>query len=72
MATSKPTKSLFSKSDLYHLADKIVDMYDRLNLVYKFAVMGNDQTMMKAYNGMLVELELLIRVYGLREMTKID
>ena len=66
------TKSVFSKSDLYHLADKIVDMYDRLKLVYDFAVLDNNERMMNAYNGMLVELELLIRVYGLREMIKIS
>ena len=65
-------KSVFSKSDLYHLADKIVDMYDRLKLVYDFAVMGKDEVMQRAYSGMLTELELLIRVYGLREMCKIN
>ena len=65
-------KLVFSKSDLYHLADKIVDMYDRLKLVYDFAVMGKDEAIMRAYNGPLFELNLLIETYGLRELTKIN
>jgi hypothetical protein len=54
------------------LADAIVSMYDRLNLVYKFAKMGNDQKMMDAYYGIIFELNLLIEAYGLREMVKIN
>ena len=65
-------KSVFSKAELYHLADSIVSMYDRSNLVYKFAVSKDDKEVMNAYNGMIWELNLLIETYGLRKMIKID
>jgi hypothetical protein len=65
-------KSLFSPRDLYNIADSIVEMYDRLNLVFKFATAEGNQTKIDAYSGMIWELNLLIESYGLREMTKID
>jgi hypothetical protein len=68
----KAQKSLFSKSDLYHLADEIVNMYVKLDLIYKFAKMEKDEVMMKAYSSIMWELNLLIEAYGLREMVKIN
>jgi hypothetical protein len=67
----KAGKTLFSKSDLFHMADKIVDMYDRMDLIRKFYVMNNDDKAL-VYSGILWELELLIKAYGLREMVKIS
>jgi hypothetical protein len=54
------------------MADSIVSMYDRLNIVYKFAVAENNKVMVDSYNGIMFELNLLIESYGLREMTKIN
>jgi hypothetical protein len=68
----KPQKTLFSKLDLYHLADEIVTMYIRMDLIYKFAKMENNQVMMDAYSGIMWELNLLIEAYGLKEMCKIN
>ena len=65
-------KSLFSPRDLYNMADNIVEMYDRLNLVLKFATGEDNKVMMDAYSGIVWELNLLIETYGLREMTKIN
>jgi hypothetical protein len=65
-------KTLFSKSDLYHLADKIVEMYDKMNLIYKLALAEDNKEMIQAYGGVIWELNLLIGTYGLREMTKIN
>ena len=65
-------KSLFSPTDLYHMADAIVEMYNRMNLIYKLAVAEDNKEVMQAYNGIVVELELLIQAYGLKEMTKIN
>jgi len=67
----KSNKTLFSKLDLYHMADSIVTMYDKFNLIYKFAKMGDNQLMVDAYYGIVFELNLLIESYGLREMVKI-
>jgi hypothetical protein len=71
MANYTASKTLFSKADLYHMADKIVEMYDRMKLIYDFAVMGKDEQMQRAYSGILTELEILIEAYQLREMIKI-
>ena len=66
-----PSKTLFSKSDLFHMADKIVDMYDRMDLIRKFYVMENNDRAL-VYSGILWELESLIKAYGLRQMVKIN
>ena len=65
-------KTLFSKLDLYHLADQIIEMYTRMDLIYKFAKMEDNKLMMEAYNGIMFELNLLIEAYGMREMVKIN
>jgi hypothetical protein len=65
-------KTLFSKSDLYHLADKLVGMYDKMNIIYKLALAEDNKVMIQAYGGVMWELNLLIESYKLREMTKID
>lgn len=65
-------KSLFSPTDLYHMADAIVEMYNRMNVIYKLACAEDDNEMILAYGGIVVELELLIEAYGLKEMTKIN
>jgi hypothetical protein len=65
-------KTLFSKSDLYHLADSIVEMHRKLDIVYKLAVSENNTEVMNAYSGIVWELELLINAYKLREMVKIN
>lgn len=64
-------KSLFSKSDLYHMADAIIEMYDRLNITYKLALAEDNQTIIETYSGIIWELNLLIEAYNLREMVKI-
>jgi hypothetical protein len=69
---TKSPKTLFSKLDLYHLADQIVEMYTRMDLIYKFAKMENNKVMMDAYSGIIFELNLLIESYGMKEMTKIN
>jgi hypothetical protein len=66
------SKTLFSKVDLFHMAYSIVEMYDRMKLVYDFAVMGKDEARQRAYSGILTELEILIEAYSLRKMTKIN
>jgi hypothetical protein len=65
-------KSLFSTRDLYNMADKIVEMYTKFDLILKFAKGENNQVMIDAYSGIVWELELLINAYGLKEMTKIN
>jgi hypothetical protein len=65
-------KSLFSPRDLYNMADRIVEMYDRFNLILKFATGEDNKVMIDAYSGIVWELNLLIEAYGLREMTKIN
>jgi hypothetical protein len=68
---AKVGKSLFSPSDLYHMADKIVEMYDKFDLLFKFAKMEDDLERMNTYSTITWELNLLIEAYGLREMVKI-
>lgn len=63
-------KSLFSTRDLYDLADKIMDMYTKFDLLLKFARMDEDEQMIADFSGIVWELELIIETYGLREMTK--
>jgi hypothetical protein len=65
-------KTLFSKSDLYHMADAIVEMHLRMDTILKLARADNNQVMIDAYSGIVWELELLIDAYKLREMTKIN
>jgi hypothetical protein len=65
-------KSLFSTRDLYNMADRIVDLHHKFDLLLKFAKMEADEEMTAAYSGIVWELELLIETYGLREMVKIN
>lgn len=69
---TKSYKSVFSKADLYHLADRIVDMHTRFKLIYDFAKAAGDQDKASLYYGILFELELLIEGYGLKELVKIN
>ena len=63
-------KTLFSKSDLYHLADELVSMYIRMDIILKLARAEENKLMIDAYSGIVWELELLIETYGLKEMIK--
>lgn len=65
-------KSLFSPKNLYELADSMINMYTKMDLVLKFARMNNNKEMIDAYSPIVWELNLLIETYGLREMVKID
>jgi hypothetical protein len=68
----KSNKTLFSKSDLYHLADELISMYTRFSIILNMARMENNQVMIDAYSGIIWELELLIDSYGMKEMTKLN
>jgi hypothetical protein len=68
----KSNKTLFSKSDLYHLADELISMYTRFSIILNMARMEKNQVMIDAYSGIVWELELLIDTYGMKEMTKIN
>ena len=66
------SKSLFSPRDCYNIADDIVTMHHKFNLLYKFAVMAGDEQMMADFQGIVWELELIIDAYGFKEMVKIN
>lgn len=68
----KAPKTLFSKSDLYHLADELVMMHNRMKLILDFAKMDKNQVLIDAYSGIVWELDLLISAYGMQEMVKIN
>ena len=68
----KSNKTVFSKLDLYHLMDQMIQMYDKMYLAYNFAKMENDEIKMRAYDGVMFELNLLISAYGMREKVKIN
>jgi hypothetical protein len=69
---AKYNKTLFSKADLYHLADELISMYTRMKIILDLARMENNQVMIDAYSGIVFELELLIEAYGMKEMVKIN
>ena len=69
---AKSQKSLFSPRDLFNMADRIVDMHTKMDIILKLARAENNQVMINAYAGIVWELELLIGAYGLREMVKIN
>lgn len=69
---AKSPKTLFSKADLYHLADELISMYTRMKIILDLARMENNQVMIDAYSGIVFELELLIEAYGMKEMVKIN
>jgi hypothetical protein len=66
------SKSLFSPRDCYNIAEDIVNMYTKFDLLYRFAKMDGDEQMMADYQGICWELNLIIESYGSREMTKIN
>jgi hypothetical protein len=65
-------KSLFSPRDCYNIADKIVDMWYKYDLLLKFARMEDNEQMIGDFSGLVWELELLIEAYGFKEMVKIN
>lgn len=65
-------RTLFSKSDLFHFADRVVSMHIRFKLILDMARLHNDKVMEDAYSGIVTELEILIDAYKLRELIKID
>ena len=69
---TKSPKTLFSPRDLFNMADRIVEMHTKMDLILKFARAENNQVMIDAYAPIVWELELLMNAYGLREMVKIN
>jgi len=66
------SKSLFSPRDCYNLADDIVNMYTKFDLLYRFAKMDGDEQMMADFQGIVWELNLIIEAYKFRDMVKIN
>lgn len=66
-------KTLFSKSDLYSLADRIVDLHAKMDLLRKWNESDpNKEEAALTYGFVCIELESLINSFGLREMCKIN
>jgi hypothetical protein len=66
------SKSLFSPRDCYNIAEDVINMYNKFDLLYRFAKMDENEQMMADYQGIVWELNLIIEAYGFREMTKIN
>jgi hypothetical protein len=66
------SKSLFSPRDCYNIADDIVNLHHKFDLLYRFAKMDGDEQMMADFQGIVWELNLIIESYGFKEMTKIN
>jgi hypothetical protein len=66
------SKSLFSPRDCYNLADDIVNMHNKFDLLYRFAKMDGDEQMMADFQGIVWELNLIIEAYGFKDITKIN
>ena len=65
-------KTLFSTFDLYNMADRIMEMYTKFNVILKLAKAEKNQLKIDAYSGIVWELDLLIKAYGIKEMIKIN
>lgn len=65
-------KSLFSKADLYHLADELVNLRCKYDLLMKFYQKDGKEEIAAMYRSVVLELDFLLNGYGLKEMVKID